>query len=131
MPNLFAYGSLMYEDVFTGVALCSAQCVSAQAIGWRRWALMNRTYPGAMPYADGTLEGILWLDVPQHAMARLDKFEGDEYDCIEIEVHTPEGMAHQALIYRWLAPDQIAGSWDIEAFDRLYRSSFVAIHGLK
>lgn len=131
MLNIFTYGSLMFSDVFSGVTLCLPTCLPAHANGWRRWALKQRTYPGALPDTNSKIEGVLWLDVPHEAITRLDQFEGDEYERVGVVVRTANGVAHQAAIYHWLLPDQVEGDWNVDTFDNMHRSNFVAQHGTK
>lgn len=64
---------------------------------WRR-AVKGEVYPGILPERGGVVEGIVYLDLPDTAWARLDAFEGEMYqrqivgvtltDSTLIEVHT-------------------------------------------
>lgn len=131
--NVFTYGSLMYRDIFEQVTGCRLDCVSARAHQWRRYGLVKRTYPGAMPCGDpsAAIDGVLWLNVPERALNALDEFEAAEYGRVEIKVTSRNNAMYPAFIYQWSLPEQIHGEWDPVDFERHHRHDFARIHGAK
>lgn len=126
--NVFTYGSLMYPDIFAAVSGVSVGHRPAKAINWRRYALKERTYPGAIAENGACIEGVLWFGVPADAVSRLDQFEGEEYCVQTLFVYDTAGIAHRAIIYRWRKPDLIFGDWSTQDFERNHRDTFVAVH---
>lgn len=131
--HVFTYGSLMYPEIFEQVTGALPQSVLATAHHWRRHSLAGRTYPGALPDSTGqsTIEGVLWLNVSSLAISALDRFEGQEYRRVGIEVTTSDGDKFQANIYQWLLPSQILwDAWCKEDFEQNHRQNFVQTHGV-
>jgi gamma-glutamylcyclotransferase (GGCT)/AIG2-like uncharacterized protein YtfP len=128
--NVFTYGSLMYPDIFSAVTGYSLQCTSAKLAGWRRYALADRTYPGALTSDQHSdfIVGIVWLDVNPKALLALDRFEGDDYERVTVSVTTEEGQSLTSHIYRWRLPALTAGAWDRGEFEKKHRANFVQRH---
>ena len=69
------------------------------------------------------------LDLPEAAWARLDLFEGDEYERHEVLVTLADGRWERAWTYLLkpgLAGRLDAGDWDEAAFEREGKARFVA-----
>jgi gamma-glutamylcyclotransferase (GGCT)/AIG2-like uncharacterized protein YtfP len=79
MQHLFAYGSLMCEDIMLEASGYAPSSRPATLKEYRRYTIKGERYPGIAPFAGSTVEGIVYLDVPESAWVRLDKFEGDLY----------------------------------------------------
>ena len=47
--------------------------------GFARYTLRGETYPGLVEEAMATTEGVLWHDVDEDSLSRLDVFEGEWY----------------------------------------------------
>ncbi len=131
VAHVFTYGSLMYPDIFEQVTASLPRSIPAIAHHWRRYGLANRSYPGAMPSKKKAcrIEGVLWFDVSEIALAALDRFEADEYRRATISVTTQDGQLCSAYIYEWLFADQIQGEWSRAEFEQYHRGRFVQIHG--
>ena len=130
MTNVFTYGSLMYPEVFGPVTLASPRCHRARLDGWSRHAIRARTYPAAVPAAGASIEGVLWMELDEDAMRRLDRFEGDEYVRQQVFVTLPDGERVNAQIYRWLdSASLLPSDWSSDTFERHYLSDFFRIHG--
>lgn len=120
----------MYPEVFEPVALASPPRVEATLEGWSRHAIADRTYPAAVPRAQSCITGVLWRNLGEQAMRRLDAFEGDEYERVEVIVRLPDGECVPAQVYRWLDPAAILPSdWSREAFEQRHLQDFFRIHG--
>lgn len=126
--NVFAYGSLMFEDIFLEVTGTSLDAIRATATGWRRFSLEQRTYPGAVPSDKHCIDGVLWLDVPERALLALDQFEGDEYVRRQIEVLDSAGHNYVAFIYQWLDLSLTLSDWSIQEFESEHRRGFASLH---
>jgi gamma-glutamylcyclotransferase (GGCT)/AIG2-like uncharacterized protein YtfP len=128
--HIFAYGSLMYPEIFVAVTGVTLRHTSAALSGWQRFALADRTYPGAMPSHEGgaSILGVLWFDLPKEAILALDRFEGDEYKRVCVTVTTEEGQRLPAEAYQWGSPELTRGPWNIGAFEREHRAEFFRLH---
>ena len=85
MNNLFAYGSLMYEQVWQ--ALFGEVFVGEVATleGYSRRRIKGDVYPVIFP-GDGSVQGILFRNLTEAIVEKLDRFEGDLYQRVQVEV---------------------------------------------
>jgi len=85
MPNVFTYGSLMFDPVWSRVVVSSHERCEAILQGYDRKGVLNEVYPVLIPSTSHSqVEGIVYLDVFSSDLARLDQFEG-EYFCRKAE----------------------------------------------
>ena len=86
MTNLFTYGSLMCDDIMLQVSGTKPSHQKARLNGFFCSQIHGETYPGIHPDVQHIVEGVLYFDVNQSALARLDSFEGEYYQRNEITV---------------------------------------------
>ena len=79
MQNLFAYGTLMCEDIMRKVSGYSLPHVPGTLRGYIRRCVRGESYPALAPHNGGRVEGVLYLNIPSFAWTRLDRFEGKMY----------------------------------------------------
>ena len=130
MPqHCFTYGSLMCDDIMAAVAGLRAAAVPAQLDGYRRSPVIGEHYPGMVPAAGDKVEGVLYLELPDTAWARLDAFEGDEYRREQVSVACADGRIETAWTYVF-KPEYAArlavGAWDFERFLETGKARFEA-----
>lgn len=124
--DVFTYGSLMFDAVWTRVVHAPCDSVPARLSGFRRQALRDAPYPALLSEPGASVTGRLWRAVPQADLVRLDRFEGAEYRRITVEVETPAGR-QSAQVYLWLdAARLVEADWDPERFAREDLAAFLA-----
>ena len=75
--NIFTYGSLMFERVWTVVVAGTYRKTNARLFGYQRRKIRGEAYPALVPgTADDWVDGVVYLDVGQRDAVRLDRFEG-------------------------------------------------------
>jgi len=119
MIHLFAYGTLMCEDIMHEVAGCSVRSVSAVLDGYCRLRVRDETYPGLIRRAGAAVEGVLYRDIPKSAWKRLDRFEGAMYVRQSLRVRTEDGALVPADTYVVRPRDRhrlVAADWDFDEF---------------
>ena len=80
MINIFTYGSLMYDLVWSRVVAGTYERSEAVLQGYDRKGLRDEVYPVIVPSSPHSqIEGIVYCDVTSSDLARLDKFEGEYY----------------------------------------------------
>ena len=84
--NLFAYGTLMCEDIMQKVAGAVFKRLPGTVNGFCRYAVTGETYPGLTPEAGGTVDGCIYRDVSAQAWQQLDLFEGEMYGKMHVPV---------------------------------------------
>ena len=133
MAHLFTYGTLMWPDIMARV--CGPACEplatpqAATLAGHERRPVRGQDYPAMVPADGHQVVGRLYLDLPEAAWARLDLFEGDEYERHEVLVTLADGRWERAWTYLLkpgLAGRLDAGDWDEAAFEREGKARFVA-----
>ncbi len=127
--HCFTYGSLMWADIMARV--CGREFASEPAAlaGHARHPVRGEDYPGLRPAPGGLVPGRLYRDVDAAAWARLDAFEGPEYERVDVVVALADGGTLPAQVYRFrteFAQRLLPGDWDVAAFEREGRARFVA-----
>ena len=98
-----------------------------------RYRVRDVDYPAVVPELGKAVRGVLVEGLSDAAIARLDSFEGDEYERRSVVVQTvppvagssssstttSESRSVECQTYIWLDPTQLlAEEWDFEAFER-------------
>jgi len=78
--NLFAYGTLMWPEVLEAVIGRRLQGIPVTLPGYVRLRVKREHYPAIVAAEGDRVEGILYRGLTAPEFARLDRFEGEEYD---------------------------------------------------
>jgi gamma-glutamylcyclotransferase (GGCT)/AIG2-like uncharacterized protein YtfP len=109
----------MYPQVWSRVMQRSHASRPATLAGYSRHQLPGEVHPAMIPNGpDSTIAGILYADLTQDELARLDRFEdeGVDYKRISVTVETASGPV-DAFAYVYMHPDRVsAGPWDPAGF---------------
>lgn len=84
--NLFAYGTLMWPDILEAVMGRRMAGRHAVLAGYTRLRVKGQHYPAAVPAPDESVEGTLYTGLTPKEFEALDRFEGREYDRIEVDI---------------------------------------------
>ncbi len=128
MSRVFAYGTLIFPTVIEAVLGRLPEAVPARLDGHTRLRMRGAVYPGAIARAGSSVQGRLYAGLDAAALARLDAFEGDAYERVELPVHTPAGPA-RAHVYRVRDTDRellCDEPWDPAGFERAHLPAFRA-----
>lgn len=117
--HVFTYGSLMCADIMQAASGGLPKSSPARLDGFSRHPVAGEDYPGIRPNAGHSVAGLLYLDVAPHQLARLDVFEGMQYERQEVHVTLDGGLTCTACAYVF-KPDFVhllaPGEWDFDAF---------------
>jgi gamma-glutamylcyclotransferase (GGCT)/AIG2-like uncharacterized protein YtfP len=127
MAHLFAYGTLMCDDIMAEISGSHHFPVSATLPGYRRMCVKGEHYPAMVLDAAGHVKGVVYLDVSGASWERLDRFEGEMYLRKTVQVERNDGHAVPAQTY--VVRDQfvdylVDDEWDFEEFLRENKGSF-------
>jgi gamma-glutamylcyclotransferase (GGCT)/AIG2-like uncharacterized protein YtfP len=140
MPkNLFTYGSLMYSPVWEKIVRDSGAETYANQLGridgYSRHAVMGETYPGVIPAPGGSVRGRVYFNLSSADLARLDNFEGPDYERIEVSVVLDAGKTGQAEsvvqagLYLYRHQDRLTPQdWSTDWFEREGMAKFLATY---
>ena len=114
--HVFTYGSLMFPPVWSLVVAGRYRSLAGTLAGHARFAVDAQDYPGMVVRSGASVDGVLYLDVDEADLARLDRFEGDDYRRAMVDVATAEGTL-PAETYVYLQAERLLASpWDPAAF---------------
>ena len=131
MNHLFAYGTLMCEEIMTEVCGLKPTSVKAQIRDYARRAVRGEHYPAIRPFAGAHVEGIIYVDLPIEAWKRLDNFEGEMYERKRVEVISEDNSILEADTYVIRPSFQhllSSKEWDYKNFLRTGKSHFQRLY---
>lgn len=130
--NVFTYGSLMFSPVWDAVVLGNYRATSAVLEGHARRRIVNDSYPVAFPSdANETIIGMLYHDVSNEDIKRLDFFEGEYYQRSKVSVRLNNANLVKAEVYlinpryRHLVSEM---PWDPDNFQERCLSEFMSAY---
>ncbi len=126
---LFVYGTLELPEVFYSVAGVRKAYSPAFAPDFRRALLRRRVYPGMTPHPGRVTTGRVYEGLDREHLARLDAFEGSEYERREIPIWRVQ--RGRSIAWAYVIPEERAGvltetPWDREAFTRNEAGAYIA-----
>jgi len=118
MQHLFVYGSLLFPEILKGLTGKTFKMVPATLPFFKRHLVKDADYPAIVEDIASEVTGMLLFEVDEKSMKILRFYEGDEYDCAEVTVHTKDGNIYTAQAYVWNASRQYLEpfDWDPEHF---------------
>jgi gamma-glutamylcyclotransferase (GGCT)/AIG2-like uncharacterized protein YtfP len=127
MDHLFAYGTLMCEDIMREISGLRLHHEPGILSGYSRWTVEGEVYPALVPDEKGRVEGRVYRDIPESAWARLDRFEGEMYErqLVQIKLITGTPLFAGTYVVRPSFWDQLSQSdWDFADFIKNGKESF-------
>jgi gamma-glutamylcyclotransferase (GGCT)/AIG2-like uncharacterized protein YtfP len=129
MHQLFAYGSLICEDIMGSVAGPCESLGEASLRDHRRLEVTGEHYPGMIPAPGFSVLGRVYGGISDAGLDRLDRFEGDMYQRCEVEVELADGT--RLVVFTYLIRDACrhrlaSREWHLEAFLERGKRAFTA-----
>lgn len=131
MLNVFTYGSLMFEPVWSRVVVGHYASELASIRGFRRLAVRDKEHPGLVIAKGGApIVGRVYLDVRLSDVERLDAFETQRYArvCVSAAAQSDQRpLLTQA--YLALNLDELSATdWDVARFEKEGLNRFLATY---
>jgi len=126
--KIFAYGTLLIPDVMYAVTTRVFRFKNAILRGYARFTVKGESYPGIIPVTDAATEGIIYIDVDESSLERLDAFEGDMYQRTPILAETEGGEIFNAEAYvvKPKFRNHLSSSdWNMKEFDQKHLKAFL------
>jgi gamma-glutamylcyclotransferase (GGCT)/AIG2-like uncharacterized protein YtfP len=118
--HIFTYGTLMFPEVWQAVAGSTFKSVVGTLRGYAAFRVRDAVFPGILrTNDDSVVHGVLYLNVDDAAIVRLDQFEDDFYERQTVNVDCLDGPLRTANTYvvpaknRQILTDEL---WTREAF---------------
>ena len=122
MKNIFTYGSLMFPQVWESVTSKNYQSSKACLAGFIRRLVINAEYPGIIKgNSDDIVNGVVYFDVYDDDIMRLDHFEGEIYfrESVSIKLDSNDKISAYAYTikpeYSHVLSDK---DWDVNEFSQ-------------
>lgn len=98
--ELFTYGSLMFPEVWSAVVGREFATIEGTASGYAIYRVRDAVFPAIVAARkESVVRGLVYLDVDDESIARLDRFEDDFYDRLEMAVDCADGKERTAGAY--------------------------------
>jgi len=123
--RLSVYGTLQHPPILEHLVGRTPALRPAVVPGWRAARLHGRVYPGLVP-GRGPAGGHL-VDVDDHELDVLDRFEGTQYERIRV-VAEAGGVRVEAWAWRLRAEHAALADdadWDLDAFTTHHADAFL------
>jgi len=126
--NIFTYGTLMIPDVMCAVTTREFRFKNAILRSHARFTVKGESYPGIIPATDAVTEGIIYFDVDELSLERLDAFEGDLYQRVPIlaEMEGGEICNAEAYVIKPKFRNHLSSSeWNMKEFAQKHLEAFL------
>lgn len=98
--HVFTYGTLMFPEVWQAVVGRPYATVRGQAAGYEIFRVRDALFPGIIAgQPTDAVRGVMYLDVDDDSVARLDRFEDDFYLRLPIVVTCDDSQRLAAQAY--------------------------------
>lgn len=123
---LFAYGTLMFEDIRSAVTGRRFRIGRAVLPDHRRQRIGDLVVPAVQPWTGESVEGVVLFGLDRSCLARIDHYEGDLYDrrLVRIESRGGSRMAFCYLASR-RARVLLGEAWCADEFARCHKADYV------
>ena len=130
--RFFFYGTLMDADIRRAVLGDRAPetVEPATLIGYRRVAAAGGAYPMLVKANGYEVDGIVARGLDKMAQARLNRYEGEEYELIDVEVATREKRALRVMVYvpvKESPPRASPGPWTLDMWERRHKRQMLSL----
>jgi len=126
--NIFTYGTLMIPDVMYAVTARKFRFKDAILRGYARFTVKGEFYPGIIPVTDAVTEGVIYFDVDELSLDRLDTFEGSLYQRTPVRVETKKEEILNAETYV-IRPEYrgylSSKEWNVKEFAQKHLEAFL------
>jgi gamma-glutamylcyclotransferase (GGCT)/AIG2-like uncharacterized protein YtfP len=106
----------MFPEVWQAVVGKSFAAVNGKARGYAVYRVKDAVFPGIIAERDKTVSGVVYLDVDDESVARLDRFEDDFYGRQAVWIDCDDGEKRTAEAY--IVPPFNQGVLTSELWDR-------------
>lgn len=127
--RLFSYGTLQFPLLMariSGIARPGGHPAVLHDYGC--YTLTGAVYPGIRHEPGAQTQGVVYDGLDGGALARLDRFEGDEYQRKQLEVQLADAQTIEVWVYVFrpeLGGRLSSTVWDRERFERYHLASWL------
>ena len=97
--RLFCYGTLQFPVLMARISGIAPRARPAVLEDYGCYTLTGAVYPGIRPEQGAQTTGVIYDGIDARRLARLDRFEGDEYVRQRVRVRTADAQLQEAWVY--------------------------------
>ena len=132
--RLFAYGTLMLPKIWTAVTGTAAVSQPARLSGYACYRVAGADFPGIIETGKpgDVVDGCVYDDIDPRVLDRLDRYEDDFYQRVEVQVKADNDPALACLTYVIPASEQGVLSeekWDLDWFRENAQERYFSRYG--
>ncbi|MBD3669767.1 MAG: gamma-glutamylcyclotransferase [Gammaproteobacteria bacterium] len=101
LSDVFVYGTLIFSKIITAVLGKAFDGETAKLHDFAAYKVIGESYPGLWRLDGVSAEGVLYHGMSKEDLAKLDRYEGEEYQREIMEVETEDGCRHRAWVYMY------------------------------
>ncbi|MCE2517858.1 MAG: gamma-glutamylcyclotransferase [Alphaproteobacteria bacterium] len=125
--DIFVYGTLRDEGVRNAVLGHAVPVViNATKPGFSQRWVKGATYPMIKPMEGQVAQGVILCGLPESDVARLDAFEGENYERRPSTAIAEDGSTRDVYIYEETAGFEDGGFFDLADWAARLRGDFIA-----
>lgn len=120
--SVFTYGTLQFSEVMQAVTGLQLKSIPATLVGYQRYKIKERTFPGLIKKDGVKTDGMLFRDLDESTIERLDLFEDVMYQRCFVDVQV-NGKIEQAFVYvtqKEYEDCLLNQEWSLEEFRKKY-----------
>jgi gamma-glutamylcyclotransferase (GGCT)/AIG2-like uncharacterized protein YtfP len=97
--NVFVSGPLMFRDLIKALTGKVFPVQSGVLHGYAQFTIRDEGQSAMIPFPDRVVEGVVYLDVDDQSLERLDAFQGSRFDREDVSVEAENGEWLEASAY--------------------------------
>jgi len=127
--HLFTYGTLMFAEVWRQVVWRPFPSRRATLAGYAVYRVRDRVFPGMVRTGQAdVVSGLIYSDLDEEAIWRLDDYESDFYERLAVEATTDDGT--RLVCQAYIVPDSkrevlAEAPWDADWFEQHDLASYL------
>jgi gamma-glutamylcyclotransferase (GGCT)/AIG2-like uncharacterized protein YtfP len=120
--SVFTYGTLQFSEVMQAVTGLNLKPVAATLTGYQRFKIKERTFPGLIEKENTVTDGMLYRDLDETAIEKLDQFEDVMYErcLVDVQVNNETEQAFVYVTQKDYEDCLLDQEWSLEEFKSKY-----------
>lgn len=116
--SLFVYGTLQLPEKLQTILGKIPSLTPAMLTGYRVGLVARADFPGIVPARDSSVQGQLLSPLSQDDLVKLDRYEGELYHRIRVDVATGNGIRNvwTYCIVPWARERVTTQEWSIDQY---------------
>lgn len=120
--SVFTYGTLQFPEVMQAVIGLDVKPVAATLSNYQRFKIKERTFPGLIKKQGIITGGMLYRELDETAIEKLDQFEDVMYErcLISVQVNNKTEQAFVYVTQKEYEDCLLDQEWSLEEFSKKY-----------